>query len=188
MYRRGFQRGKRRECRSMKKPIRFPLWPSGESGQAVCGALCAPRRQAARCPQTAAHAYAPLALPLAARSNAAIREVPGGSLDTFSPERKYHAPYALHLRRKTDSAFEPKASYSTRRRGGERRMANGERPDRRQWREEGGERVAAVGERRRCVSTKDIRRVPQQDHPYGGGGSLGSAVVERDSGRSVCIV
>ena len=125
MYRRGFQRGKRRECRSTKNPIRFPLWPSGESGQAVCGALCAPRRQAARCPQTAAHAYAPLALPLAARSNAAIREVPGGSLDTFSPERKYHAPYALHLRRKTDSACEPKASDSTRRRGGERRMASG---------------------------------------------------------------
>ena len=110
MYRRGFQRGKRRKCRSMKNPIRFPLWPSGESGQAVCGALCAPRRQAARCPQTAAHAYAPLALPLAARSNTAIREVPGGSLDTFSPERKYHAPYALLLRRKTDSAGAPKAS------------------------------------------------------------------------------
>ena len=47
------------------------------------------------------------------------------------------------------------------------RTPNGERPDRRQWREEGGERVAAVGERRRCVSTKDIRRAPQQDHPYG---------------------
>ncbi len=37
-----------------------------------------------------------------------IREVPGGSLDTFSPERKYHAPYALLLRWKTDSAFEQK--------------------------------------------------------------------------------
>ena len=29
--------------------------------------------------------------------------------------------------------------------GGERRMANGERPDRRQWREEGGERLAPAG-------------------------------------------
>ena len=46
-------------------------------------------------------------------------------------------------------------------------MANGERPDRRLWRKQGGERLAAVGERRRCVSTEDIRRVPQQDHPYG---------------------
>ena len=49
--------------------------------------------------------------------------------------------------------------------GGERRMANGERPDRRLGRVEGGERVAAVGERRRCVSTKDIRRAPQQGVP-----------------------
>ena len=54
-------------------------------------------------------------------------------------------------------------------------MANGERPDRRQWREEGGERVAAVGERRWCVSTEDIRRVPQQDHPYEIRGSLEGA-------------
>ena len=55
----------------------------------------------------------------------------------------------------------------------DRRTPNGERPDRRQWREEGGERVVAVGERRRCVSTKDIRRAPQQDHPYGCGGRMG---------------
>ena len=48
-----------------------------------------------------------------------------------------------------------------------RRMANGERPDRRQWREEGGKRVAAVGERRRCASTEDIRRAPQQGIPTG---------------------
>ena len=104
----GIPKGKMEAIPDVENPIHFPLWPSGESGQAVCGALCAPRRQAARCPQTAAHAYAPLALPLAARSNAAIREVPGGSLDTFSPERKYHAPYALLLQRKTDSAFEQK--------------------------------------------------------------------------------
>ena len=52
-------------------------------------------------------------------------------------------------------------------------MADGERPDRRLWREEGGERLAAVGERRRCVSTEDIRRAPQQDHPYGGQGQDG---------------
>ena len=38
----------------------------------------------------------------------------------------------------------------------------GERPDRRRWREEGGERVAGVGEGRRCAVTEDIRRVPQQ--------------------------
>ena len=50
------------------------------------------------------------------------------------------------------------------------RTANGERPDRRRWREEGGERVAAVGERRWCVSTKDIRRAPQQGVPTGCGG------------------
>ena len=55
----------------------------------------------------------------------------------------------------------------------ERRMADGERPDRRQWREEGGERLAAVGERRRCVSTEDIRRAPQQGHPYEAGGNAG---------------
>ena len=108
----GIPKGKTAVILDYENSIRFPLWPSGESGQAVCGALCAPRRQAARCPQTAAHAYAPLALPLAARSNAAIREVPGGSLDTFSPERKHHAPYALLLRRKTDSAGAPKASIS----------------------------------------------------------------------------
>ena len=39
----------------------------------------------------------------------------------------------------------------------------GERPDCHQWREEGGERVAAVGEGRRCFGTEDIRRVPQQE-------------------------
>jgi len=38
----------------------------------------------------------------------------------------------------------------------------GERPDRRRWRMKGGERVAAVGEGRRCIVTKDIRRAPQQ--------------------------
>ena len=37
----------------------------------------------------------------------------------------------------------------------------GERPDRRQWREKGGERVAAVGEGRRQTA-EDIRREPQQ--------------------------
>ena len=84
----GIPKGKTVGIPDHENPVRFPLWPSGESGQAVCGALCAPRRQAARCHQTAAHAYAPLALPLAARSNAAIRKVPGGSLDTFSPERE----------------------------------------------------------------------------------------------------
>ena len=47
----------------------------------------------------------------------------------------------------------------------DRRTPNGERPDRRQWREEGGERVVAVGERRRCVSNEDIRRAPQQGVP-----------------------
>ena len=55
-------------------------------------------------------------------------------------------------------------------------MADGERPDRRLWREEGGERLAAVGESRRCVSTEDIRRAPQQDHPYGGRGRMGAGV------------
>ena len=57
-------------------------------------------------------------------------------------------------------------------------MAIGERPDRRQWRKQGGERLAAVGERRRCVSTEDIRRAPQQDHPYGCKGSYEGAGVE----------
>ena len=59
---------------------------------------------------------------------------------------------------------------------GGRRMANGERLDRRLWRKQGGERLAAVGERRRCVSTEDIRRAPQQDHPYGGGGRMAAGV------------
>ncbi len=38
----------------------------------------------------------------------------------------------------------------------------GERPDRRRWRMQGGERVAGVGEGRRCTATEDIRRAPQQ--------------------------
>ena len=39
----------------------------------------------------------------------------------------------------------------------------GERVDRRQWRIKGNERVAAVGEGRRCTVTEDIRRAPQQE-------------------------
>ena len=39
---------------------------------------------------------------------------------------------------------------------------HGERPDRRQWREKGGKRVAAVGEGRRRIA-EDIRRAPQQE-------------------------
>ena len=39
---------------------------------------------------------------------------------------------------------------------------HGERPDRRQWRGKGGERVAAVGEGRRRIA-EDIRRAPQQE-------------------------
>ena len=42
------------------------------------------------------------------------------------------------------------------------RSSLGERPDRRQWREEGGERVAGVGEGRRRSVAKDIRRALQQ--------------------------
>ncbi len=38
----------------------------------------------------------------------------------------------------------------------------GERPDRRLWRMQGGERVAGVGEGRRSTATEDIRRAPQQ--------------------------
>ena len=41
------------------------------------------------------------------------------------------------------------------------RSSLGKRPDRRQWRKQGGERVAAVGEGRRR-SAEDIRRAPQQ--------------------------
>ena len=42
------------------------------------------------------------------------------------------------------------------------RSSLGERPDRRRWREEGGERVTRVGEGRRRTVAKDIRRAPQQ--------------------------
>jgi len=38
----------------------------------------------------------------------------------------------------------------------------GERPDRRRWREEGGERVAAVGEKQVCFSRRGFCRAPQQ--------------------------
>ena len=41
--------------------------------------------------------------------------------------------------------------------------ATGERWERRRWREERPERVAVVGERRRHIVAKDIRRVPQQE-------------------------
>ena len=39
----------------------------------------------------------------------------------------------------------------------------GERCDRCLWQKKGAERVAAVGEGRRCFVTEDIRRAPQQD-------------------------
>ena len=42
------------------------------------------------------------------------------------------------------------------------RVPGGKRPDRRRWREEGGERVAGVGEGRRRTAAVDIRRAPQQ--------------------------
>ena len=42
-----------------------------------------------RCTQTAAHTAPSLHLPPAVRRLVAIRKVPGGSLDTFWPDRKY---------------------------------------------------------------------------------------------------
>ncbi len=56
---------------------------------------------------------------------------------------------------------------------------SGERGDRRRWREEGAERVAAVDEGRRCTDTEDNRRAPQQgsEATAAGGGVKGGARV-----------
>ena len=46
------------------------------------------------------------------------------------------------------------------------RAGDGERWERRQWREERPERVAAVGEGRRRTDAEDIRRAPQQENIF----------------------
>ena len=42
----------------------------------------------------------------------------------------------------------------------------GERGDRRLWRKQGAEPVAAIGEGRRLLKAEDIRRAPQQEHRH----------------------